>query len=1062
MAKDAKKQRAWRRIVAQDGKLLEIVTKVLTKNLNPDTARGKMASKGNKNMFVDANDPVTRDVFYALKEIQTYIPESYKNSPHMFATRTKANNRWFWGGAEGAPGIHAIDKINGVLEKHTNSNGEQIVNTLNEQDVSLLVQTIARHSYEVEKEQEEIVEETVKDEKEREEAGAIMGDIAEAQQLILFKEYIKSESKLHPAGTSGVAVDTKPGTVANMRWSSGAPSMKTLVTKNKKASSLELYSKLVTSKFDPKFLSVNNAQWSLLVPKITLKSVKFKNTGGIHKKVPGSTRYFVFSDFLQPKSLKNLTSDKIGRGDGVGLKSVSIELRQEHFADKRYVVKISIFFENAQTIRKQDLSAKAIEQGYSDLVWQRFKSGNFKYPPSPVIPASFVDLLKLPDGDELALGTGEYKQWHLTYGWAVPPKNSLIDEKMSKFIQKLQTTLILNVYRWQFKFDQDGSVVLDVDFLADEDHRASSNMLYSKKAEDKIRSGKEDYKESQEKAKRAKEALDTYKGSKQLAHRRAQEQDAGFGPKERKRYNELKKKKETEPDEELQDSGESKEYKKLENAKRSVLRRGGGITADERIEVLQEQYEDALNQSAGMSHDYQDLIYSSFINELLKTQRIIVGVAERSWKKRAGDKKASNFRYSFTSHFKVNPGAGKKVAASLAGTVKDAHDAANLEAVKESHGNVTDADKAATKAAEYHLLKGTEALIKDLKIKPQGATPGTMNDVVVIPYFFLGDIIDIAYQNHSSRAGKTAQPILGSLDVDMARRVKGKPAPTVKRDISRIPISFTSFMLWWNNKVVRTQKEVWAFKPFLRELFQQFVGKIIDEYDPLHIKYFGGKPDKKVWHNTESAINIEQVDSPLDITTAEYRGPRPNDIDVDKVLSAKSKLAGKATAHRTEEFHSYLFIYGQAGRIYLDCNPRKNMESGIYHFYVGGDGGIMKSIEFNVVPNEMRRTVQVLAAAKDKKNNPFLEQYDVTIKMRGNNIFRPGVLIYVDLSLIGFGKSNQTNTISYEYNLGGYYRIIKTDHQISGDDYETIIVARTDGFSGKGILAKHQPKKQKK
>jgi len=251
MAKDAKKQRAWRRIVAQDGKLLEIVTKVLTKNLNPDTARGKMASKGNKNMFVDANDPVTRDVFYALKEIQTYIPELYKNSPHMFATRTKANNRWFWGGAEGAPGIHAIDKINGVLEKHTNSNGEQIVNTLNEQDVSLLVQTIARHSYEVEKEQEEIVEETVKDEKEREEAGAIMGDIAEAQQLILFKEYIKSESKLHPAGTSGVAVDTKPGTVANMRWSSGAPSMKTLVTKNKKASSLELYSIEFNAHFTP-------------------------------------------------------------------------------------------------------------------------------------------------------------------------------------------------------------------------------------------------------------------------------------------------------------------------------------------------------------------------------------------------------------------------------------------------------------------------------------------------------------------------------------------------------------------------------------------------------------------------------------------------------------------------------------------------------------------------------------------------------------------------------------------------------------------------------------------
>jgi len=1044
----AKETRIHTRVLKQDGILLNIIVETFNKGDVKNTIAG-----------IHKSDPVVKAVH---GDLQNIILSQEMGVTHDY------KNKGFQKMIFDPKGMNAY-RINETLANHFmvskvdddgKTFGKRKINDLSRDQIARLVFEAYKNSELIKAEKEEIVKETVKDEKEREEAGAIMGDIAEAQQLILFKEYIKSESRLHPAGSSGVEAKLKiAGQKESEVWSSGAPSMKTLVTKNKKASSLELYSKLVTSKFDPKFLSVNNAQWSLLVPKITLKSVKFKNTEGIHKKVPGSTRYFVFSDFLQPKSLKNLTSDKIGRGDGVGLKSVSIELRQEHFADKRYVVKISIFFENAQTIRKQDLSAKAIERLYNVRDWQGPKPGNFKHPPSPVIPASFVDLLKLPDGDELALGTGEYKQWHLTYGWAVPPKNSLIDEKMSKFIQKLQTTLILNVYRWQFKFDQDGSVVLDVDFLADEDHRASSNMLYSKKAEDKIRSGKEDYKESQEKAKRAKEALDTYKGSDELATRRAHEKQSGWGPKEKKRYNELKKKKETDFDNWVDggDKTDESELRGLENAKELARNYGQGrMTADTQVEHFQAQYEDALDQSAGMSHDYQELIYSSFINELFKSQRIIVGVAARTPIKKGEEKDAKNFKYNFTSHFSIKPGTGKKVAAALAGTVKDAHDAANLETVKESHGNVTDADKAATKAAEYNLLKGTDALVKNLNLGQPGG------DVIVIPYFFLGDIIDIAYQNHSSRAGKTAQPILGSLDVDMARRVKGKPAPTVKRDISRIPISFTSFMLWWNNKVVRTQKEVWAFKPFLRELFQQFVGKIIDEYDPLHIKYFGGKPDKKVWHNTESAINIEQVDSPLDITTAEYQGPRPNDIDVDKVLSAKSKLAGKATAHRTEEFHSYLFIYGQAGRIYLDCNPRKNMESGIYHFYVGGDGGIMKSIEFNVVPNEMRRTVQVLAAAKDKKNNPFLEQYDVTIKMRGNNIFRPGVLIYVDLSLIGFGKSNQTNTISYEYNLGGYYRIIKTDHQISGDDYETIIVARTDGFSGKGILAKHQPKKQKK
>ena len=985
--------------------------------------------------------PIVADVFVLLQDIRAGAGANWPSTPQQAQLGPK-QAPWLW------KDLKAQEKFNTITEKYTVGEGDdkrQRVSNLEWHHITALISRYITNTNAIDAAERARLKAIGTEDNLRENIDEILGDIAETQQFILMKEFIERETNLYPRGSSFTeALQLSVFTLD--------------VSKNKRSSSAELYSKIITNKYDPKFLTITNAQWSLLVPKISLKQVFIKRERGQFKIQSEKTKKYVFLDHLHPDSLQNLTSDKIGRGDGVGLKSVSIEHRQEHFADKRYFVKISIFFENAQTLYKQHLLSKSAAKKQDDSSTAKKKN---KAAPTQV--ADFIDLLSLTQEIKKD-GGSEFWRWYLTFGWATPPAGAIVGDKGDKireFVAKLQTTLVLNLWRWQFKFNQDGSVVLDVEFVADDDERQSSDILIAKEDEVAIARGKTRYEDSVIGTKAAKKALDAFNKTGKLTALKKALKAAGI---DEKKYNDFKKRASLSGEKALS-ADEKKEFDLLRNKRQHIInQRSGGTDFAAAHEKLMQDYNNALNDQAIKKSFYSKYIYSNFTNRLMRTNKIHVGVAERTFlSEKKGTAAAMNYR--FYPMYKI--AASEAVVEVLGGRANTAHQASSAAATADAAGAKSSGGKdKLRKDAMYNLLKGHKKLLRELKYKPKGKP----TDSIVIPYFFAGDIIDIAFGNHNSRAGKSIKPVLASLDLSMNRRrdaIKAAKSFPDKRNISNIPISFTSFMLWWNNKVVRSQKEVWPLRIFLREFFDEFLNKIIDNYDPLHKKYLGVEPDKKVWNNTDADITIESVDMPYDLTGRKFRKKGENFvIDVDKVLRARGRggsLAASPTAHEAspDNLFSHMFIYGTAGRIWLNCVPKENMQSGIYHFFVGGDGGIMKSIEFNVVPSEWRRTTQLLDAVKEKRDPNFVEQYDVTIRMRGNNIIKPGVLIYVDLSLIGFGKSNQPNTISYEHNLGGYYLMYKVDHQVSGDDFETVIVARTDGFSGKGLIKTGKEKKAK-
>ena len=76
-----------------------------------------------------------------------------------------------------------------------------------------------------------------------------------------------------------------------------------------------------------------------------------------------------------------------------------------------------------------------------------------------------------------------------------------------------------------------------------------------------------------------------------------------------------------------------------------------------------------------------------------------------------------------------------------------------------------------------------------------------------------------------------------------------------------------------------------------------------------------------------------------------------------------------------------------------------------------------------------------------KVSNRLRQVYSSTIKLIGNNIYRPGDYIYIDPII--FYKANNGADASADLQdkigLGGYYMVTKVQTNVSGDNFETTL-----------------------
>ena len=298
----------------------------------------------------------------------------------------------------------------------------------------------------------------------------------------------------------------------------------------------------------------------------------------------------------------------------------------------------------------------------------------------------------------------------------------------------------------------------------------------------------------------------------------------------------------------------------------------------------------------------------------------------------------------------------------------------------------------------------------------------------------------------------------------------------------RFPISYNFFNSWYSENVVKKNRINYAFADFIKDFLNGCVLHTLENFTNFfnNIEENQDSGMKVIMKRQfkDSTIHVEACDLPFDLNfltpdaqLTGAQGTKPNkqlgipyenwadSLTIqDKEKSQKRSLPrisindleqafedGKFVFNSNEDAKPvpHILIYADTGYIKQNGDFQENMKNGIFHFFVGAETGILKDCQFAPVANPHRQTVQIQSALNgDNTKFNATQRYDVNIKCKGFQYFKPGQIIFVDTQLIGFGDSMHPGDIAADYNLGGYYLIIKAGHEFVGMDFETNITAK--------------------
>ena len=337
---------------------------------------------------------------------------------------------------------------------------------------------------------------------------------------------------------------------------------------------------------------------------------------------------------------------------------------------------------------------------------------------------------------------------------------------------------------------------------------------------------------------------------------------------------------------------------------------------------------------------------------------------------------------------------------------------------------------------------------------------------VNVQYFFFGDLLEAALRLISRpQASEDGVPIApGKMEKDMrvllgpltflqsaAASPSGAPELVYDINLADIPISVHYFIEWFLGDVIGQQRTTYPCMLFIKNVASKLITPVIVR----HCKDFANVERQRFELRT-NFLSAAAVSSP---GTRSGPGDPVNSyknvlgdqrVDVDKAYSDVHPPDGPGRLLTVplpgeRPFH-YLLIYTLAAPSLggLDGTFTNDQLKGIYHFGIGKNKGILKSVQFSKTDFSLREARMEREMLENATGLAILANvYNIKIKMFGNTIFAPGSIVYVDPSGLGqIGLPTDPDSPARMLGIGGYHAVYNVQSFIESGKYETVIDAR--------------------
>ena len=350
-------------------------------------------------------------------------------------------------------------------------------------------------------------------------------------------------------------------------------------------------------------------------------------------------------------------------------------------------------------------------------------------------------------------------------------------------------------------------------------------------------------------------------------------------------------------------------------------------------------------------------------------------------------------------------------------------------------------------------------------------TPIDTNLELRIPYFFLGDLIQVALENIDLADQMTATPpsylseeeqeewvapprkfsnmrlLLGPVEIVDPM----DPTNKMQINLADLPISVNYFMEWFLERIIAKNEVKWYIVDFVKDITRNLVLRTLGSADCFgeafrqrssfqNLYLVGGAPDPSDVNDPVGALISEAKRDSADGPTAQT-----GRLFLDEFLT-EDQTNVPILSHDTEDeersssnMYHYVLLYA------ADPTPRDlqgdyadDLKKGVFHFHIGANKGIVKRIKFEKTDQPYLREARYFGQGYGGLSQ-LREPYKVTIDMFGNSKVFPGQTIFVDPSGLGYklGKPNEEASDAHLLGLGGYHMIINVDHHIASGQFES-------------------------